>query len=212
MRVIELTRPFRAIRRISMRPAAVRELSAAGAGASVPGPVVIVKQPKNSKWCWAAVAVGVAQTYDGMRHLCQCEVAIRVVGGDCCQGIDPNVCEDDNTSIKNCNQAAALEDALAATGNGVKNGVQSPPLVFADLQKEIDTGRIVCFREKGVLKEGHFVYAVGYGVPIPGCVTVVDPLDGVIRHPYYDGPDGFRSGCDDSYKTKPLGAVKGRQP
>lgn len=132
----------------------------------------------QTKWCWAAVASGVAGYFDNATTWTQCAVANACLGrADCC----PN--------NANCNQAGELQAALAATGNlaAYAEGTQS----LADLRAQISAGRPlgVYIKWKDGKKDGeqddkgHFIVLSGVGPPPANgdawtLVAVEDPVYG----------------------------------
>ena len=156
---------------------------------------IILRQPKNSNWCWAAVSASVARYYDSTSRVCQCEIVSAVLRRrDCCAGIDLTVCEKYKTHIaKNCDKAKPLEAGLAVKGN-INGKPQKPPLRFAEVSAELDSERVVCLRED----VAHFVVAVSY-LSGTTSVEVADPLDGKFHVVDYSH---LRCRCTHSYRTR----------
>jgi len=120
--------------------------------ASPAGPSIefTIQQQAVDQWCWAAVAVSVALTYDlGTRWSQQCLLANDLFTQQTC-------CDDPSSQA--CNQQARLEDALSKTGHLDQGPI--PPIPFDQVKSELVAQKLVCLRIQtdGV---GHFVVISG---------------------------------------------------
>lgn len=123
---------------------------------------------KQTQWCWAAVAVSLAQFFQN--SFTQCQVANLVLNTDVCCA-DPSECNQDNF----------LEDALSAVGHF--RDIVFEPLPFTDVNGEITSNRPLGCRIGWFGGGGHFVIIHGASVDGSGAavkrwVAVADPLYG----------------------------------
>jgi len=105
------------------------------------------------RWCWAAIATGVAQHFSNASPWSQCLVAIQTLGNnDCCgDGADTT-----------CNVPASLADSLTVTGN-LRDNPLNRPLLWTELMGEIDNNNPVgCFIRWSNGQGGHVVAIHGY--------------------------------------------------
>jgi hypothetical protein len=129
---------------------------------------LIVPSQEGNNWCWAAVAVGVEAAYEGMAE-CQCAVAARVVGTECCP----------YGKQTGCDTTQDLPCALGPHTNGL--GSRDPSWKTDQFVKEqIVAGAPIAVRiEWSDNGGGHFVVISGY-IRVNGNfdVYVCDPEDG----------------------------------
>jgi hypothetical protein len=126
-------------------------------------------QPQeDSNWCWAAVAVSVAQFYNAATAWSsQCDLASTELGKVCCPP----------KSNPACNVPWYLDTSLARVGNLKRWAAGSQPL--AAIRAEIDADRPLGVRIGWSIGGGHFVAVSGYWASSAGdVVTVEDPLFG----------------------------------
>ncbi|TDO06481.1 papain like cysteine protease AvrRpt2 [Mycobacterium sp. BK086] len=133
-----------------------------------------VMQPQEqSNWCWAAVAVSVANYYDGTSRS-QCSFVNTFLGrDDCCPG---------PTAPSPCNVAEDIQPALEATGRwqGKKDG----PVSAADLAviRDRPVGRPLVVEihwksSRPPRLQNHFLAIIGHRVR-DNMVAVADPAYG----------------------------------
>lgn len=112
---------------------------------------VSVPQQEGIDWCWAAVARGLEYAYEGSAE-CQCEIASRVLGTECCPPGDDDCCDTPQD----------LPCALGRHADGGPSGIKA--MKSAQFVKDqIDKGYPIAVRiewsESGL---GHFVVISGY--------------------------------------------------
>ena len=133
-----------------------------------------MQEQKLDQWCWAAVAVSIANYVKPDSAPSQCEVASRVftkVSGGCCGGSISDACD----------QPATLTQALDAVHHDAGVPILGP-LKFTKIQEVIDGGwpipvRIVWEDNPG---NAHFVVISGYAFSQVGdqLLQVDDPFYG----------------------------------
>lgn len=140
----------------------------------------------QTEWCWAAVAISVAEFLGNPGLWTQCSLASAQLGqpDDACFGSDGS---DPDT----CNKPANLEDSLSLVQHfssrhpNPASGVPQPQVI----KQEIDNGRPVGAKiewpQSG--KQGHFVLITGYDDSVADfSVFINDPEkpDGAPPNPY----------------------------
>ncbi|HEU4905250.1 MAG TPA: papain-like cysteine protease family protein [Solirubrobacterales bacterium] len=155
-----------------------------------------VQPQQRTLWCWAAVAVSVADYYAPPTSWTQCSLASAQFGeADCCA----------NGASKSCNRVWRLDKALSDVG--ALSQMDSAPAdsggLPAPVGREIDAGRPVGIRI-GWDKGGHFIVLDGYRDD-GAMVALEDPLYGSSDLPtaiLYRGYQG-RGSWTHTYFTKP---------
>jgi len=84
-----------------------------------------------TNWCWSAVSAAISRFYDADTEWSQNNIATAVLGVDCSVVSPP-------AHPIECNEIAALEDALAASGN--LREPPTDPLDYVQITAEIDNG------------------------------------------------------------------------
>ena len=126
-----------------------------------------MQMQEQDNWCWAAVAVSVAQFYSSTTPWTQqCDVASRELAKMCCPaGVNAA-----------CDVPWYLDNALTRVGHFSTwtNG----PGTLGDIQGEIDNGRPLGARIEWSNHGGHFVVVSGYSLSsLAGdLITVEDPI------------------------------------
>lgn len=173
---------------------ALGDVGPAPAAGAPPAPIAhrlpfTLQKPKETEWCWAAVAASVDAFYTAGTGRSQCAVAKTVLGQACCS----------QASSDACNRTASLDDALAAVGHFTQR-VDAPIPMEADggswsLRGELDANRPVACRVEWEDATGHFVVIYGYRV-VGGAdmVDVTDPDLGNQTYPLAQFTTAYRSG------------------
>ena len=132
-----------------------------------------MQEQEADQWCWAAVAVSVANFIKPNPDLCQCKLAARAFGipGGCSGTPPPAACNRPLGLIR------ALNELSLHSGDPIVG-----PISFDHVRDTIDSGwpvpvRIVWDDNPG---NAHFVVITGYSVATSGapCVQVDDPFYG----------------------------------
>lgn len=119
-----------------------------GAGASRTLPLAM--QPQEATfWCWAATATSVAHFYDAHSTWTQCALAGTCLSKSCCADHAP------------CDEVFVLDVPLRTTGN-LQGAAFAGPATRAQVQTEIDAGRVICCFVDWGDTSGHFVAISGY--------------------------------------------------
>lgn len=118
---------------------------------------VTIPKRCQDEWCWAAVAVGVAQAYGDA--VTQCQIAKAVIGKECCPGGMVG-------TVRSCNKpndlARALFEAAGHNGPVFEKPKHRKPSFVKD---HIDKGHPLGIRIAWLGQEsGHFVVIAGYRV------------------------------------------------
>ncbi len=122
---------------------------------------------QESEWCWAAVAASVDHYFNPGSSLTQCEIASQVTGGDSC------------AKPASFDEPERLQDALSAVEK-LRN--TTGPLMFEQLQAELDADRPVCVRIEWLGGGSHFVAIRGYQLMTSGIRTIE------VADPYFADP------------------------
>jgi hypothetical protein len=124
---------------------------------------------KQTFWCWAAVAKGVADFYAGGDcGMGQCDIATQVLNtGDCCNGAP-------------CNDWSELEAPLAVvqhTNGSPIDSSNGTDGILGIIQSAIDSQQPVPARIAWSDGTGHFVVICGYssGAQVAPSLLVLDP-------------------------------------
>lgn len=120
-----------------------------------------MERQQESEWCWAAVSASVDHYFDPSSSLTQCEIASAVTKGDSCS--DP----------ASFDRPERLTDALTAVG---KLKRVTGPLMFEQVQAELNASRPVCVRVQWNGEGAHFVAISGYNV-LPSGVRTIEIAD-----------------------------------
>ena len=130
-----------------------------------------LQHQEQSNWCWAALAVSVAQYYDPETPwTTQCDLAGTEIGVNCCPtGTDPS----------HCNVPLTLPRGLNRVGH-YAGRISDRPAKRIQIKEEIDAGRPLCaaisFAGTSIV---HFVVISAYSwTPTSFTVTVEDPISG----------------------------------
>ncbi len=139
---------------------------------------------EEPNWCWAAVAEGVAHTYDPASSSSQCGIANAVLGRlDCCPPPGGN---------HPCNCTHNLVDPLKEVG---RYGGRTPP-TFGLVRDAINQRRVVgIYIDWGDGDGGHFLAIYGYETSADGySVLVADPAFPDYSTPVWDLQHGRYQG------------------
>jgi len=126
----------------------------------------VMQHQQQTNWCWAAVAASVSAFFNPSTPWTQCLIVNAELGRtDCCV----------NGSSASCNVPWYLDRALQRTGNFVSwsSGAET----LANIENEIDNGRILGVRIGWSGGGGHFVVLEGYNADL-NMVAVDDPWYG----------------------------------
>ncbi|MFF4160904.1 papain-like cysteine protease family protein [Streptomyces sp. NPDC001678] len=142
----------------------------------------VVERQRAGRWCWAAVAAGVA-TYYGTE--CTQEDVARALG----RGDDPSA-----------GAGARLDEALAAVGCFSHWSPGRP--AWDRLVSELVAGRLVGVQIRWSGGGSHFVLLCGAWDEL---VHVADPATGAAALPFADFPRAYRDGgvWDGTFWTRP---------
>jgi hypothetical protein len=137
----------------------------------------------HSQWCWCAVSVSVSHYFDQTSTWTMCAMANAVLGKATC-------CQDE--ASKECNQTAALDEALSRSGN--LDHMQDGAIQRADLEREIDARRPVSCRIAWDGSHAHFVSVDGYTPESSDdeMLSVKDPWTGPGQTPYSTLVSGYQ--------------------
>lgn len=145
--MFDITKLWPSARRAIRRDAIVLEKLQAQ---TITVPLVVEKQPPDSRWCWAAVSASVSKYYNAASQWTQCKVATAEIGTPCCGAPCPSAA---------CNKDRALDSALSYTGN-FRDWLDSQ-LRPAQIQAELSLRNPVGIRVEWSDRTGHFLTIVG---------------------------------------------------
>jgi len=129
-----------------------------------------IERQTQSNWCWAACTASVSRFYDPDSAWTQCRLAdAELQQSGCCH----------DGAAAGCNQPWYLDRALARTGNFVR--WQPSQLAAAEVEAEIDAGRLVAARVAWQGGGGHFVVIGGCKPPPDEQLEIHDPFWGSRR-------------------------------
>jgi hypothetical protein len=158
-------------------------------------PIVLVLQPDNVQWCWAAVAVCIHNywtMYDGTSTWNQCELVGGMLSQPCC--VDP--------VPDSCNKTGKVDKALTHLGNPfASDGKLTAPALKKRLMAE---GKRTPIAALTTPPSGpHAVVLCGYKTywNRPLHVRVGDPLYGIT---WFSFPEFEGEGWTHSYVTAPV--------
>ena len=125
-----------------------------------------IEQQQETNWCWAAVSVSLDHYFNSESTLSQCQIADKVLPGDCCN--DPD----------SCNQTMKLQDVLRPRGRLSSAMVGYPP--FQQIKSELDANRPLAVRIAWFDGGAHFVVICGYSVMQSGVrkILIADSFHG----------------------------------
>jgi hypothetical protein len=125
--------------------------------------VAVMAQERN-RWCWAAVAAGVAAHLHGITQVPQCQLAATVLGiSDCCANpLSGNVEESVATALNALNVPARMESSAGLGFAAVSNELIQRRLPIAARMVDTTSGL------------AHFVLLIGCD-PDAGTVVAADP-------------------------------------
>jgi hypothetical protein len=165
-----------------------------------------IQYQEKTNWCWAALAVSVANFYDCSAKYTQCEIANGELDRtDCCK-----------TSPEDpCNVLGYLMSSLYRVNHFETWHVRRPEKskrltrqvrrkIEAEIKGEINHGRPLCARIIWVGGGAHFVAVYGYAAdPEFDAVAIADPWWGLSDVDWDDFPIRYRIGAvyTDSYHT-----------
>ncbi|MET4455462.1 papain-like cysteine protease family protein [Bradyrhizobium sp. RT3b] len=162
---------------------------------------------EKTNWCWAALALSVAKTYDPSTPYSQCEIANGELDRvDCC-----NQGKDDP-----CNVFGYLMSSLNRVDHFEKWNIRRPKKskrlahqvrheIRAEIRSEIDNGRPICARIVWKGGGAHFISIYGYAADTEfDAVAIADPWWGLSDIDWIDFPAHYRFGAvyTDSYHTR----------
>jgi hypothetical protein len=143
-----------------------------------------MQRQQLSKWCWAAIAVSIADYYQS-GGLCQADVASTVLGVDCS---DPHEAAEHGSRY---NTYADLDRSLRSVGCFSHWSPGRP--TFARLCSEIDAGRPLCLSIVWRNGGSHYVVVIGYHAETRE-IYVEDPLHGPSVHIFDKFPHSYWNG------------------
>lgn len=161
------------------------------------------QDPTKDDWCWAAVTVGICDSY---KHggLTQCSVVSTVLDLHCC----------DQDTTDDCDQRGSLKTALGLPGHGhLKSfGDEDEKKTEAFIKAAIDAGTPVATRMRRPSGVGHFVVVYGYEIDLLGGFHVVvgDPLSERSTYPFGEFKSSFpdQSTWHVTYETQGNGPIE----
>jgi hypothetical protein len=126
---------------------------------------VMVPEQDRTKWCWAAVGLGVRQAYGSSVNNEQCDIASEVLSDTCCEDSDP------------CNVGADVPPALGRHFEGQRKSKKHRTMKF--VKDEINQGHPIAVQ---ILRDSggrHAVVISGYYDSARGpYLWICDPEDG----------------------------------
>jgi hypothetical protein len=156
----------------------------------------VQERQQETNWCWAAVAVSVAECNGSTQRWTQCTLAAAEFTRPCC--LDPD----------RCNEPHSLAQSLTRTQNLQDNGHKTTTLRIDTIDKELRKGRPIPIRILRNDGTAHFMVISGYDLLADGrqLLTIQDPWFGRNQIRYDDllRTNTYRGGrWSDSYLTEP---------
>lgn len=161
---------------------------------------------QKTNWCWAALAVSVARSYDSTARYTQCEIANGELSRpDCCTDCEEDPCNVFGYLMSSLNRVRHFETwHVRRPQKSRRLATQVRRKIEAEIRREIDQGRPLCARIAWVGGGAHFVAIYGYAADAEfDAVAVADPWWGLSDIDWVDFPVRYRIGAayTDSYHT-----------
>ncbi|QIO98822.1 papain-like cysteine protease family protein [Bradyrhizobium symbiodeficiens] len=161
---------------------------------------------EKTNWCWAALAVSVAKSYDASAKYTQCEVANGELNRtDCCEDCQGDPCNVFGYLMSSLYRVQHFEVwHVRRPRKSRRLASQVRHKIEAEIITEINRGRPLCARIAWVGGGAHFVAIYGYAAEAElDAVAVADPWWGLSDMDWIDFPVRYRMGASytDSYHT-----------